>query len=213
MPVLKRLPVRPWRRALIVGNGPSSHAIAWPAVARWVASNRGSWPDAFLINRVALGPKAGAFSVAVGPEVVEEYRAARLWERSRVVSNCPWKVVGPERFERTFGEILTSPGSIFAPEEWPPNASGPLATWVASWLGYAEVILWGLDGTAGPPQEASDWLYRARCWEASIVRAGEEMATLKTGQRIVRAWPSGLGVTIDRDPLQSVLSESCWIQP
>ena len=219
MPVLKVRPVRRGARALIVGNGPSTRALAWQAVWRWIALNRGSWADLFLMNRTALGPTVPRYAVAIGPEVIEDFARARLYERAQVLTAPPWKQVGPDVEATTYGGILTAQSTLFAPDDWPNHASGPLATWAASALGYEEIWLFGLDGTAGAPQDAPDWDHRARVWEHWTGRWREARTWVEgqphgpgnavEGQRLVRVWPRGAAPAVD--PLGEAVTETVVI--
>lgn len=208
MPELNVRPVELGKSAMVVGNGPSTHVVPWTAAWRWLATRDGVWPDPFLMNRTALGRTRGRYAVAVGPEVIEAYRDERVFDHTAVLTRHPERIVHPDRVEALFGGILTDPRSTFCPIEWPPHASGPLATWAAAAMGYERIYLYGLDGTVGPPGAMDDFQQRARAWEMGIrdwKRArGDDQ---DPRQQVIRVWPKGFGVTLEQDPLRAALAD------
>lgn len=207
MPHLKIRPIEMGRHAIVVGNGPSSHATPWTIAARWLAAENGVWPEAFLMNRTALGRTPGRYAVAVGPEIIEEFRDAGTRLRTPLLTRHPERIVMPDAIARTFGPLLDDPRSIFCPIEWPPHASGPLATWAAAAMGYERIYLYGLDGTAGKAGDMDDFKQRARAWEMGLrnwrqARGGD----IDKRQQVIRLWPHGVGVPFEDDPLAPALA-------
>lgn len=207
MPELTRRPVDLARHALIVGNGPSSHVVSWVAAWRWLHAQNGVWPDTFLMNRTALGRTRGRFAVAVGPEIIELYRDSRLAEHTPLLTRHPEAIIHPDRVPALFAGFLDDPRSVFCPLDWPPHASGPLATWAAAAMGYGRIYLFGLDGTAGPPSAVEDFDRRARAWEMGIRRWRDARGDDQDArQQVIRLWPKGFGVAFDQDPLRTALA-------
>jgi hypothetical protein len=210
MPKIRSADDSTGREVLIVGNGPSCALAPWPGVLQRLGkkdngSGKRVLPDLVLINRAALGKTCPTFAVTVNAETLSEYQRRDLHTRARIISNATYKVVPKGRLEE-LRKILEAPNFLEAPDDWPAHASGPLALWAMTALGYSTVYIFGMDGTCHESTEEVI-VRRARIWETWMTRY--QIARPK-GQRtrVVRVWPAGIGWRPDEkdDPLAPALS-------
>lgn len=196
------------KSVLIVGNGPSLSVMAWPKV---LASLREHEPntDLVLLNRAALGWTSPTFAVAVDPATLLIYQRSDLLSRSQIVTNASHKLRGIDI--KLLGPMLASKATLYARDEWPPHAVGPLAVWAMASLGYRTIYLYALDGSSFGSQPSDPaMLEKRREWEAWIRRfmwARRDSKHSEQRPRLVRLWPDEQ-TTPQRDPLHQALAET-----
>jgi hypothetical protein len=220
VPELKVGPIRRASVALIVGNGPTAARCPWPAILNGLLRDGCTTPDVWLINGTALGRTVPEYAVAVDMDIVESFTKNGLHEVATVVTGHQEKVCAPDRWSRSFGGILDVDGFRWGSLEWPPLASGPLATWAASALGYESILLYGLDGSLSKDADES-FLERIATWEAWLRRwrearpraAGRGSRPEVTAQKLLRVWPIGQATPLVDDPLRDGLDGMIQVAP
>ena len=191
MPTVTTRPIEPGSCALIVGNGPSGLSRKWPLVWRWVGRQRGALPDVCLINWSALGPTTPRYAVACDTDVLRTFRDSGLQNRTIIVCNSVENTCGPDSAPERLDDLFPAESCILGRNEWPPLASGPLAAWMMTALGYETILLYALDGTARPfdGDHSQEMGRRAKTWERLICRHLEARADGDGKPKLVRVWP------------------------
>jgi hypothetical protein len=219
MPEIDLRPIVKGSIALIVGNGPSNLRCPWPAILNGMVKSGSATPDLWLINGSALGRTVPEYAVAVDMDIVDSFVRNGLQDVATIVTGHQEKVCAPDRWDRSFGSILGHDGFRWGSLNWPPLASGPLAVWAASVLGYETIVIYGLDGSLSGGDEAfmekvATWEAWLRRWREARPRMGERVADgRRAGQRLLRAWPAGQGVALVDDPLRECLDGALDVSP
>ena len=191
MPTVTPRAIQAGSAALIVGNGPSGKVRSWPLIWRWLGRETGKLPDICLINWSALGATVPRYAVACDTDVLRGFLAHGIHRRTVVVCNSIENTCGPDRAPEHLDELFEANSVVLGRPEWPALASGPLATWTLTALGYETLYLYGLDGTARPfpAGKTGEMEHRARTWEALIARHADARAEIDGATQLVRVWP------------------------
>lgn len=219
MPELTLGQVRPDSFALVVGNGPTSARCPWPAIVNGLRASGRPAADVWLINGSALGRTVPQYAVAVDMDIVETFVRNRLHEDAMIVTGHQEKVCAPDRWARSFGGVLAHDGFRWGSLEWPPLASGPLAVWAASALGYETIAIYGLDGSLSEGDDA--FMEKVATWEAWLRRWREARPRMARtvddaggrAQRLLRIWPAGQRIPLATDPLRECLDGVLDVSP
>ncbi len=189
---------------LIVGNGASNGFLHFNEVLSRVGN-----PDLAICGRRAAGDSRPDYAVSSNPSILFEYQQSAVG--LKVITNAPHRLHKRSPSSK-LGQLLTDKRVLFAPDQWPPLASGALAVWSMAAMGYGRIMLYAFDGTMAndvPDHEVE----RIRTWELWIsrFRFSRRKAPIhaRTGKvDLIRLWPEKVGWRKRRDPLRSALTRT-----
>ena len=194
------------KSVLVVMAGPSTGMLpSWHHAMRAIQAAEDRKISIALVNAKAIGDTVGDYSIAVAPDALVEFQREKIHEKSVVITLPPEKLQARPQELEALSDLLSSERTMVAPIDWNIKASGPLAVWAMSRLGFGNIYLLGFDGTAHPDVSQKE-AARHRIWEKKISHyARAKQPRRGIAPKLYRVWPKGCKWA-DKDPIKSSMA-------